>query len=167
MAKQGIKVTGPELQAFMTDFEAKNTFATRSALWAAIEQTEWAKSRSPRPLTGQVAMLLAKKYKTVITTTMGKKGAVAGQQRPVGAGRRKRKVTPEIMQKIRAGLSKKHEPRLKRLEAGSLKAAIACKCLDCTNEQPKEIALCTCVGCPLFPFRPFQREKGLQDVSAS
>jgi hypothetical protein len=31
--------------------------------------------------------------------------------------------------------------------------AIRAKCLDCTGNQPKEVRLCTCLGCPLWGYR--------------
>ena len=32
-------------------------------------------------------------------------------------------------------------------------AAIRAKCLDCSNNQPREILLCTIPSCALYPFR--------------
>jgi len=31
--------------------------------------------------------------------------------------------------------------------------AIRAKCLDCTCWQPKEVRLCPCEDCPLYPYR--------------
>lgn len=31
--------------------------------------------------------------------------------------------------------------------------AIRAKCLDCSNQQPKEVRYCTCTECPLHFFR--------------
>jgi len=31
--------------------------------------------------------------------------------------------------------------------------AIRAKCLDCCCGQYKEVALCPCTGCPLYPYR--------------
>ena len=35
---------------------------------------------------------------------------------------------------------------------GPLKA-IRLKCMDCSNQQYKEVELCPCTDCPLYPFR--------------
>ena len=35
--------------------------------------------------------------------------------------------------------------------------AIRNKCLDCTCNQPKEIRLCTCIDCPIYPYRMGRR----------
>lgn len=50
----------------------------------------------------------------------------------------------------------KYLPVFKRLENGSLKAAIALKCLDCSSYQQNEIRHCACTSCPLFLVRPYQ-----------
>lgn len=31
--------------------------------------------------------------------------------------------------------------------------AIRAKCLDCSFHQAKEVKLCPCTNCPLYPFR--------------
>ena len=31
--------------------------------------------------------------------------------------------------------------------------AIRAKCLDCCCDQPKEVRLCPCEDCPLYPYR--------------
>jgi len=42
----------------------------------------------------------------------------------------------------------------------SLAAAIKAMCLDCTNNQRQEVRFCQCYACPLYPYRPYQNEKG-------
>lgn len=37
--------------------------------------------------------------------------------------------------------------------------AIRAKCLDCCAGQPKEIRLCSCEKCPLYPYRMGHRPK--------
>ena len=37
--------------------------------------------------------------------------------------------------------------------------AIRAKCLDCCGGQPKEVRLCACEKCPLFPYRLGHRPK--------
>ena len=31
--------------------------------------------------------------------------------------------------------------------------AIRKKCLDCSYYQPKEVRKCTCIDCPIYPYR--------------
>ena len=26
-------------------------------------------------------------------------------------------------------------------------------CLECASQQPKEVRLCTCIDCPMYPYR--------------
>lgn len=45
--------------------------------------------------------------------------------------------------------------------------AIHEKCLDCSVYDEKEVKLCTCTGCPLWPFRfgtnPYRRKINLSE----
>ena len=45
--------------------------------------------------------------------------------------------------------------------------AIKEKCLDCSVYDEKEVKLCTCTGCPLWPFRfgtnPYHRKRELTE----
>lgn len=42
---------------------------------------------------------------------------------------------------------------------GSKPAVFKAKCLDCCCYQRKEVRLCTVAGCPIWPWRPFQRKR--------
>jgi hypothetical protein len=50
-------------------------------------------------------------------------------------------------------------------DRGTLNYAIRAKCLDCCCWQPGEVAQCTAVHCPLWPFRmgdnPFRKPREL------
>ena len=37
--------------------------------------------------------------------------------------------------------------------------AIRAKCIDCCAGQPKEVRLCACEKCPLYPYRMGHRPK--------
>lgn len=45
--------------------------------------------------------------------------------------------------------------------------AIRLKCLDCSCDQPKEVRLCPCTDCALYPFRfgknPYRAKRELTD----
>ena len=56
------------------------------------------------------------------------------------AGRDPREMSPEELRE--AG----HEPR-------SSLSAIRAHCLDCCGDQTNEVALCTAVKCPSWPYR--------------
>lgn len=76
------------------------------------------------------------------------------------------KLPPEIGRKIKERLEqiRGHSPKLYPLflrvyaERRSKAAAIKAKCLDCCCYQRKEVALCTVVACPLWHFRPYQKD---------
>lgn len=163
MATRGrkpIEVTPVELQEVIRQVESTapdGKFPNRSALWQAIEQTVWAKSRQPRPLTAQVAMLIAQKNNLVMNTVPGLKGRQKGCGPVPGAGKRKRKETDaEIIIALKNAVPKGYEKTVARACAGSMKAAIKLKCLDCVCFERKEVALCTIKDCSLYNFRPYK-----------
>ena len=41
----------------------------------------------------------------------------------------------------------------------SLRKAVNAQCLECVGWQRKEVALCTAISCPMYPYRPYQQEK--------
>jgi len=41
---------------------------------------------------------------------------------------------------------------------GSPREAIQAQCLECVCWQRKEVTLCTDNACPLYPYRPYQRD---------
>ncbi len=149
-------IDGRDLQAVVDELESKNTFSTRAELWAAIEASEWAKSLEPRPLTAQVAMMRAKELNVTIKTAKGKKGREKGEAVPRGERKRKR-IPLEMVQPLKDIFPESVHQRIDSAAQGSLKAAVALKCLDCCGYQKKEVALCCTTMCTLWAFRPWQR----------
>ncbi|KPJ68577.1 MAG: hypothetical protein AMJ43_00045 [Coxiella sp. DG_40] len=50
-----------------------------------------------------------------------------------------------------------HLANYKRAMRGrSMKAAIKAFCLECVCWQKEEVRLCTDLGCPLYPYRPYK-----------
>lgn len=47
----------------------------------------------------------------------------------------------------------KREGRAKRLGIPKPLKAIRLKCLDCSNDQPSEVANCVVQNCALYPYR--------------
>lgn len=150
MAKKAIVLDQKEFQEVISSLEKENNFTSRSALWKAIEQTDFAKNCVPRPLSSQVAMLKAQEFKLTISTPIGKRGAVKGEAR-----HNKRKVSLSLVDDVK--VPDKYNSLLQRLKNGSLKAAIKLKCLECSCWVSKEVGLCKVNACPLFPIRPFQK----------
>ena len=63
-----------EFQKVVDDLEAKNDFQRLAQLWDAVEQTDWAKGQSPRPLTASVAYQRAQSLGITFKTKGGTKG---------------------------------------------------------------------------------------------
>jgi len=64
----------------------------------------------------------------------------------------------EIRRRHRANIPDLHNGAYRRLwdraiSGRDLRAAIRGKCQDCMAWQVPEIKICTCVACPLFPYR--------------
>ncbi len=165
--RKAIEVNPTELQTQISQLEAAQAdggkFPNRSALWVALEATEWAKSRNPRPLTAQVAMLIAKANNLTVATPVGKRGREKGQA-PVNAGKRK----PKQLNTVWLDAMKKEMPEYTKLAEkaakGSLKAVIKLNCLNCCCLQKKEVSLCVITGCPLWGVRPYKHKESLTEA---
>ncbi len=65
----------------------------------------------------------------------------------------------EIRRKHRANIPDLHNGAYRRnwdkaMTGKSLRAAVKAKCLDCMCWQLTEVYQCSCVACPLYPYRP-------------
>lgn len=165
--RKAIEVTPLELQTAISLLEGGTSFANRSLLWEAVEDSEWAKKQSPRPLTGPTAMLMAKKHNLTINTPMGQRGRQKGCGPIPNAGRKARNLPDNVASALRKtfplSMTTANDRPFKaigkivnKVISGSLKAAVKLKCLDCTNIQPVEIRNCECIDCPLWSFRPYK-----------
>lgn len=158
MARKAIEVNETELQKAINEVERSQPngkFANRSLLWKAIEDSQWAKTRNPRPLTGQVAMIIAKKGNLKIATPVGLRGRQKGAGPVVRGERKKRTIPLEVLTKA---VPKEFHKVVAKVAAGSMKAAIKLKCLDCTCFQPTEIRECAIKECSLWAFRPYKNK---------
>jgi hypothetical protein len=48
---------------------------------------------------------------------------------------------------------------LRAMGGRSLAAAVKAFCLECVGWDRQEVARCTALACPLYPYRPFGRER--------
>lgn len=156
--RKPIEINREEFQGVVSTLEQERVFATRTELWAAVEASQWALTRVPRPLTAQVALLKAEELGIEVKTEKGKRGKVKGCG-PVSVGGRKKKVfSPvNIRRAIPVEMRASLEKAVQRAANGSLKARIKLMCLDCTNWQKKEVAVCENNACPLWDVRPYKR----------
>lgn len=154
--RKPLEISIPDFQFILSELETEQKFTTRSSLWEAFAQTDWAKNLKPRPLTAQNAMLLAKKHNLTIQTPIGQRGRVKGCG-PVPGGGRKKKTLPEnIVEVLAKVVPEKYIKVLNRVKQGSMKAAVKLKCLDCCGFEKKEITLCNIQECSLWSHRPYQ-----------
>lgn len=77
-----------EFQKQVDTLEANQTFDTLGEFWQALEETDWAKNHSPRPLTAAVAIARAKEFGITHKTTSS------------GRGRAKLEVNKEELEKV-------------------------------------------------------------------
>lgn len=153
--RKPIPVVKEVFQDIVTLLETTKGFATRSALWSAVADTEWAKNIGLSP---QVAMLKAKTFGLTIKTPVGQRGRMKGSGPVPNAGKRRSKTMAlPVVEALKKEFPTMHG-KIDRAAAGSMKAAIGMKCLDCSNGGKKEVALCPIDTCPLWHLRPYQRK---------
>jgi hypothetical protein len=161
MARTKLEINKAEFQKVVTDLEAAQTFENPSALWKAVEASDWAKGLQPRALTAAVAYVRAKELGVVVKTAPGKRGnpgvAIGGGVPRVRVPRSKKmKAFAETFVKMRKATPKRYLPLVDKAEKGSAKACIKLKCLECSAWQSTEVKHCVIDHCPLYPIRPFQ-----------
>lgn len=137
-------------------------FPNRSALYLAISESDWAKSKGVVILPATVANWV-KKHNISLLTPVGKKGRQKGVKIE-GAGR-KRRVRNEKnynamikslnMQAVR-GVHPSMVKVADKAASGSMKAAIKLKCMDCCGHDKKYVRECTSYDCALWTYRPYQ-----------
>lgn len=159
MARTKLEIDKAAFQKVVNDLEAAQSFENPSLLWKAVEATAWAKGLQPRPLTAAIAYTRAKELGIVYKAKPGKKGRVAGFSRPAGPRvprAEKLKKFSESFVRMRLETPERWHNLIDRAENGSKTAAIKLNCLNCSCFEPKEVKLCPCINCPLYPIRPYQ-----------
>lgn len=157
MARTKLEIDKVEFQKIVTDLEASQIFNNTSALWKAVEASEWAKGLKPRALTAAVAYVRAKELGIVIKTQPGKRGLPSSGAR-VPRSKKMQEFAASFAD-MRTTTPKVYLPLIDRAEKGSLRACIKLKCLECSSWQPSEVRHCSIIGCSLYPVRPFQGKK--------
>lgn len=152
--RKPIPVDVAQFSAAIAEVEKAGPLASRSALWEAVAGTDWAKGIK---LTAQVAMLKAKAMNIPCLTPLGKRGRSKGDGPVPNAGKRTAKRMPlELVEGLKAVYDPGLHGKVNRAGNGSLKAAIALKCVDCSGGSKKEVSLCPVKNCALWYFRPYQ-----------
>lgn len=64
-----------------------------------------------------------------------------------------------LLQVLGQACPKVYQGHVEKMGDGSLRAAVTLKCLECCSWHREAVANCGSSGtCPLWPFRPYQRE---------
>lgn len=171
MARTATVVDRTRLVQAIEKAEAGGVFSTRNELYDAAAKLYGDEKVSP-----SVVYLRIKEWGLVCKTPIGKRGrkdlgAIKGapRNRVPRAQKFKAPAKRAAIAALRHAVSgpiryqdgstndtSKYLPVVNRVEAGSMKAAIKLKCLDCCAYDKEEIKHCACSSCPLFLFRPFQ-----------
>jgi hypothetical protein len=164
------------MQTQVDALEATQTFPSWEALWRAFAQTPWAKGQgfSARGLEAK-----ARRLGVVVNTPKGIGHRFGGgaaepgpqpdhldEEAPGSSSESEkcgavRKLAPQRLSLplLRRVVPVRHHRLVDRVEAGSLRAAIDLKCLDCSDYQIAEVRHCTVTACPLHGVRPYQPAK--------
>jgi hypothetical protein len=158
MSRTAIPVSMATLMKVIEELEAAQpggVFPNRSALWDAVANHSYAKGIG---LSAQVAMLRCKGAKYEPKTPVGLRGRQKGcaPVQRTGSVRKRKRMPLDVIPILKQDLPESMHKRLDAAANGSLKAAVALKCVDCSGGSKKEVALCSIRDCPLWGFRPFQ-----------
>lgn len=143
-----------ELKRVIEELEKNNNYPGLTHLYAAVAETEWAKSHS-KPLTPSVILLRVQEYKIPTVTQPGRRGRTAGV--PHSGGARKRKQKNNAVGELARVTPLTYTALVERIRGGSKVAAIKLKCLECCSYQRIEVRECTVSACALWTIRPYQK----------
>ncbi len=169
-----LEIDRDEFQRIVNELEDGQTFPNPTALWKAVEGTDWAKAQKPRPLTGSVAGTRAKELGIQVKTQPAKRGLTLTEEQRAAmqAARKNRKPRAEKMKafadtfgQLRKAVPERFLPVVDQAEKGSLRAAIKLNCLECSGYQLVEIKLCVVTSCAMYPHRPYQGSVQETDTS--
>lgn len=159
MARTKLEINKEEFQAVVTELEKNQEFRNPSALWKAVENTLWARSQKPRPMTASVAYMRAKELGITYKVVPSKRADFGGKKGPRTPRIKKMKAFAPSFAKMRLCTPERYLPLVDKAEQGSKMACIKLKCLECSAWQGSEVRRCVITHCPLFPIRPFQGKK--------
>lgn len=150
MGRASIVIKKEELEKEILCAETSQTFDNQSRLFEYICGTDWAKTIKdslgrPKEIQPIHIYQRVKEFGIQLKTVAGKKGgAVKGVKRE----RKKRTIPTTFLSSV----PPEYKPLAEKVAAGSLKAAIKLKCLECSCYQVAEVRKCTVTNCALYPF---------------
>ena len=185
MAKKSVEVNKAILIKAIETAERKGPLANLGELWNAVTllYNGGKLGEIEAQITHSVASLRAKAWDIPIKTQPGKRGGggdglAAWREKNAG---KKTKRTPKAekfkgdkavqigFKRLRKEMQAIPEARryLKLVDdcaSGKRAQAVKLKCLDCSNWQSREVGSCVVKSCPLYAFRPYQKQLVKEEV---
>lgn len=143
---------------------AVSPFANRTALFAAICETEWAKKKQAEGARINPPNLynMIRAYNIPLLTPVGKKGRQKGQKIETKRKRQGRNeenynaMIKSLNMQSERGIQPSMVKAAEKAASGSMKYAIKLKCMDCCGHDKKYVKECSSTDCALWTFRPYQ-----------
>lgn len=136
-------------------------FLNRSALFKAVCETEWAKSKGGSMQPHNIVSWVAK-HNIPLLTPVGKRGRQKGQKIDTtrkNKGRNEdnyKAMIKSLEMQSGRGIQPSMAKTADRAASGSMKAAIKLKCMDCCGHEKKYVRECSSLDCALWRYRPYQ-----------
>ena len=152
----------------------QSSFATLGELWSKVSdlynQTITEKQLQLKRITSSIVYLRVREWKIPFNTVAAKRtGMPAGVRNQTGIKRsrgdkfKSSTIAQEALAQLQATLKGREQKSFDRVVAGSLKAAIRLKCLDCSGDVKSNVTHCTVKSCSLWLFRPFQSVRVIKE----
>lgn len=184
--KTSIEVDRPRLESILKDIEKDGPLANRTLLYNEIARRY---SEGGTSISASVVYLRIEDWKLECKTPKAKLRNVGAKPVVVDDTEVQAEEARLLKEQVHYGkqgtreqnsigmrhMVKDHKFKggialVKRIEGkngkrGSAMAAIKLNCLQCCGFEKKEVKYCTCPGCPLFRFRPYQgKKKGVVEL---
>lgn len=183
MARTKIEINECMLKRIIQQCEAAKPYTARSALYedvsSAYNLENRVNSTGLKDINQQLVYLRVKELNIDLKTPVGKRGRSAGCvintgiKVPRADKIAKDKGAQVVLANLRKELKTKYIndnkdnsrflPLVTKIEQGSMKAAIKLMCLQCSDYDTKEVAMCQCTTCPLHILRPYKNKQDLTE----
>ena len=180
MPRPTIQINKDSFTAIIADLETKKTYRNHSELFKDVSSVYNDKHQQDGiTLTPAIVYLRVKEWAVALKTQKGKKGRQKGEQLntagvtsvvrlPRGEKFASSDLARQSIGKLRQEVKREQKgrflPLVNRLEKGSMKAAVALKCIDCCAGSTTDIKHCPCTSCSLYLFRPYQDKEEISST---
>lgn len=173
MAKQKAEVDKGKLQLAIDKAEENGPLAGRTVLWQAVAPI-YNSFGLPVQVTASMVYLRFMEMGLTCKTPLGRKGGTMSEEHKAKlrearkgmtiTGRRSRAekmaelpLASEHFEKLRSITPSTYQGLLKKVEAGSLTAAIKMLCVQCMGFERTHVKDCGGLSCPMYLHRPYQK----------